>query len=73
MHEERVEVETERTMQHILGRTNFSDERLQALTQVITLLQAGDDALEHLQRLVILRLFELHKLNISQTGKTFSI
>ena len=31
------------------------------------------DALEHLQRLVILRLFELHKLNISQTGKTFSI
>ena len=31
------------------------------------------DALEHLQKLVILRLFELHKLNISQTGKTFFI
>lgn len=27
------------------------------------------DAVEHLQRLVILRLFELHKLNISQTGE----
>lgn len=28
-------------------------------------------ALDNLQRLVVLRLFELHKLNISQTGKHF--
>jgi hypothetical protein len=30
-------------------------------------------ALDNLQRLVVLRLFELHKLNISQTGMNFNL